>query len=329
MNTDTGGGTGFTQETINRLKTYNIAYKDSDGNPNIHLTNLELITYIQTNFDNNYDLDTKNYPLKEPVTTGVLLDFIDKKTAEEDIKKNKRGFFGKGVDSNVIEPKEMPKKVKNNKIIVGLSVKPTDKPNSKGYLTNDFNIFTVYNSLPYSNIDNVDDFLKSFFKFIQTKRDDNGKIESYDNNDKIGKTNITYIVVDPANYKKIDESNIEKENDEKSKKGIDSDSNSDSDSEKGNDDDDDDASVVNDDDNDDISIEHGSEDVKVSKKVSANRRRSNNRKTARFSQIRRKTARFPQTGGKKKTQKKSNKNRKTQKTHKTQKRQKRQKKQKS
>jgi len=94
---------------------------------------------------------------------------------------------------------------KNNKIIVGLAVKPADKPNSKGYLMNDFNAFTVYNSLPYSNIDNVNDFLSSLYKFIQTKRDENDKITSYDNNDETNKKDITYIVIDPANYKKKDE----------------------------------------------------------------------------------------------------------------------------
>jgi hypothetical protein len=308
MTTKAGAGTGFLDNIIKRLKTYNIAYKDSDGNPNIHLTNLELISYIQTNFDKNYDLDTKKYPLNKTDTTVFLLDFIDTKTSEEDIKKNKSGVDGNGVDSNDNEPKEMPKKEKNNKIIVGLSVKPTDKQNSKGYLMNDFNIFTVYNSLPYSNIDNVDDFLKSFFKFIQTKRDDNGKIESYDNNDKTGKKNITYIVVDPANYKNKNESNVEKKSDEKSKKGIDSNSNSDS--EKGNDDNDDD----NDNDND-------NDGVKGSKKVTVPKKSINKRKIVQgvLSNIRKKT------GGKKKTQKKSNKNRKNQKTHKTQKRQKKQK----
>ena len=244
MNTDTGGGRGFTQETINRLKKYGIEYYTSDGHPNISLTNINLKQYIENEFNTNFDSDTtKN--IDDAKTTDNLLDFIDKKTAEEDIKK-KRGFFGKGVDSNDNEPKEMPKKEKNNKnnkIIVGLAVKPTDKQNSKGYLMNGFEIFTVYNSLPYSNIDNVDDFLKSFFKFIQTKRDENGKIESYDNNEQIDKKNITYIVVDPANYKNKNESNVEKENDEKSKKGIDSNSDSNINNNNNDDDDDDDITI--------------------------------------------------------------------------------------
>ena len=103
------------------------------------------------------------------------------------------------------------KKEKNNKIVVGLAVKPTEKINSKGYSMNSFDIFTVYNSLPYSTVDNVDDFLKNFFKFIQTKHDDNGKIKAYDNNEHVEKKDITYIVVDPVKYFKQKESGKDKD----------------------------------------------------------------------------------------------------------------------
>ena len=103
------------------------------------------------------------------------------------------------------------KKEKNNKIIIGMAVKPTDEKNSKGYLMNGFDIFTVYNSLPYSNLDNVDDFLKNFFKFIQTKRDKYGNIESYDNVEDVVKKDITYYVIDPHKYSNTNE-NLKYEN---------------------------------------------------------------------------------------------------------------------
>ena len=102
-------------------------------------------------------------------------------------------------------------KEKNNKIIVGIAVKPGEKPNSKKYLMNDFDLFTVYNSLPYSTVDNVDDFLKNFFKFIQTKRDDNGKILSYDNYEDVTKKDITYFVIDPLKYSNENENGKDKD----------------------------------------------------------------------------------------------------------------------
>jgi hypothetical protein len=58
MNTDTGGGRGFTQETINRLKKYGIEYYTSDGHPNISLTNIILKQYIENEFNTNFDSDT-------------------------------------------------------------------------------------------------------------------------------------------------------------------------------------------------------------------------------------------------------------------------------
>uniref|UniRef100_A0A6C0EB57 Uncharacterized protein n=1 Tax=viral metagenome TaxID=1070528 RepID=A0A6C0EB57_9ZZZZ len=311
-----GGAIGFSQEIINRLDKYKINYKDSEGNTNITITNMNLQTYIQKNFNRDFVLDTKKYPLAETNTTKFLLDYIDNKNDGSEVEEvemirrfdsDSNGDDDYDVndgDSNDNESIEMPKKEKNNKIIVGLSVKPGENPNSKGYLMNDFNIFTVYNSLPYSNIDNVDDFLKSFFKFIQTKRDANGKIESYDNNDEIGKKDITYIVVDPANYKKIDESNIRKGSSKNSKKR------NDSDSEKGSDSDSDSEKVT--------VREKGS----VPKKVTFHKKGSVPNNSIRKRQIKKGIL---LKGGKKKTQKKSNKNRKTQKTHKTQKRQKKQK----
>ena len=115
-------------------------------------------------------------------------------------------------DSSDDESIDTPnQKEKNNKIIVGIAVKPTEKINSKKYLMNDFDLFTVYNSLPYSTVDNVDDFLKNFFKFIQTKRDDNGKILSYDNYEDVTKKDITYFVIDPSKYSNENENGKNKD----------------------------------------------------------------------------------------------------------------------
>ena len=69
----------------------------------------------------------------------------------------------------------------------------------------------LYNSLPYSTVDNVDDFLKNFFKFIQTKRDDNGKILSYDNYEDVTKKDITYFVIDPSKYSNENENGKNKD----------------------------------------------------------------------------------------------------------------------
>ena len=143
-----GGGTSISSDIAERLDKYKINYKDSDGNHNKNLTNRELISYIQKNFDKKFELDTKKYPLNKTDTIVFLLDFIDIKTYIENVKKNKNKNdddddvnYGDSNDNESIEKKE-----KNNKIIVGLAVKPSDKPNSKGYLMNDFNAFTVYNS---------------------------------------------------------------------------------------------------------------------------------------------------------------------------------------
>jgi len=68
-----GGGKGFSSETINRLTEYGIKYQTKDGLTNITFTNLELRSYIQKNFDKKFELDTINNPLGETKTTDFSL----------------------------------------------------------------------------------------------------------------------------------------------------------------------------------------------------------------------------------------------------------------